>query len=67
LPGGGAVQVNDVETWRPQRLPFQGNIEGVFRKDNLLVVIALVQADAFAVPQVYRRYYLYFSASSGYL
>jgi len=36
-----------------QGLPLECNFQGVFAEDSLLVIITLVQADAFAVSQVY--------------
>ena len=52
----GAVEVNDMEAGRSQRLPLQGDLYRVVGEDRLLLVIALVEADAPAVSDVYGRY-----------
>ena len=35
---------------RPQRLPFQGDIQGIIGENRLFVIVTLVEADAAAVP-----------------
>jgi hypothetical protein len=59
LAGGSAVQVDDVQSGRPQGLPFQGYIEWVVGENDFPFIVTLVQADTFAAPQVNRWYYVY--------
>jgi len=52
----GAVEVNDMQAGSSQRLPFQCYLYRVVGEDRLLLIIALVEANALAVPDVYGRY-----------
>jgi len=45
-----------MQAGRSQRLPLQGDLYRVVGEDRLLLIIALVEANALAVPDVYGRY-----------
>jgi len=45
-----------MQTGRSQRLPLQCYLYRVVGEDRLLLIIALVEANALAVPDVYGRY-----------
>lgn len=52
---GGAVEVNDVQTGRPQRLPLQGGFYRVFGEYRFALIVALVEADTPAAADIYGR------------
>jgi hypothetical protein len=51
----GAVEVNDVDTRRSQRLPLQGGLYRVFGEYRFAVIVALVEADTPAAADIYGR------------
>jgi hypothetical protein len=52
-----------VDSRRPHRLPFQGDIQRVVGKYRFLVIISLVKANTLPISQVYGRDNFYFIAS----
>ena len=55
IAGGGSIQIDDVYARSSERLPLKSYFQRVFIEDGFPVVIALIKADAFTVPQVYGR------------
>jgi len=51
----GAVEVNDVESGCPQRLPLQGGFYRVFGEHRFAVIVALIKADTSAAADIYGR------------
>jgi hypothetical protein len=47
-----------VEAGCPQRLPLQGGFYRVFGEYRFALIVALVEADTPAAPDIYGRYYL---------
>ena len=48
-----------MQSWCPQRLPLESYLYRVVGEYCFLLIIALIQADTLALPQVYRRDYFY--------
>ena len=48
-----------MQPWCPQRLPLQGNLYRVIREYRLLIIVALIKANALTVSKVYSGDYFY--------
>ena len=55
LTGNGTIKVNNMQPGCPQRLPLQSHLYRVVREYRFLLIVALIQANAFTISKVYSR------------